>query len=557
MGYLKKILGLLSIALIALSAKSQYVTIPDTAFANAIKERFPDIITGHSLDTVLAATKNMSFSVTNRGTIENLEGLQYFKSLNTFNASHNKISHVPNISNNKLVSLNLSNNNIKNLPSLANLPNLTNLYIGSNSIEKIVGIESLVNLKIFIAGNNQITELPDFSALQNLENVGLRNNLLPWEQIISITHYKNFNSVFYVFPQLELTPKDTLYLTEGDKFELVYPFDQNIPGLRYTFQKNNSINFLISDTNTYTIEAVSLNDAGIYEVFAEVTHIPEWENIRLVTGEVRVNVSPCQEVYDYYVSYAENCPHGTISIDSLSLLHSNVNLYIEHAGNKTLLPITYKADYSINKGIYNLVISRNTSQCIRTIDSVFNVGNSELCLLCDSMRNIHTSNTLIQAIEHGSITLDYPCFPKNTGNVTYTWFWNDYEITRTQSPWLYFPQLTMQNKGIYHVLVSCTTQNNTLKFLTENIVVDIAAYNEIKNIMWEQNVSCEKSTVTLKEISQTNNTISLHYTLENIVDTTIIYNLIVGEPIDIMPGIYNLSITDNMYFYKNILKALQ
>ncbi|ERI91024.1 leucine Rich repeat-containing domain protein [Clostridiales bacterium oral taxon 876 str. F0540] len=91
--------------------------------------------------------------------ITNLEGLQYFLSLEGMNLRNNNINYVPNLSSLKLLSTaDLSNNKIENLSSLANLKSIKFLYLNRNKIRDISPLKNLSTLEALHLGGNEITD---------------------------------------------------------------------------------------------------------------------------------------------------------------------------------------------------------------------------------------------------------------------------------------------------------------------------------------------------------------------------------------------------------------
>ena len=91
---------------------AQYVTIPDTNFVNYLTAHYPSAMVGNMMDTtnvnVVGAT---SLNISNLG-ISNIDGVQYFDSLNSLNAYNNNITSLPNFQQLFFGLLDLSSNNL-------------------------------------------------------------------------------------------------------------------------------------------------------------------------------------------------------------------------------------------------------------------------------------------------------------------------------------------------------------------------------------------------------------------------------------------------------------
>ncbi len=93
----------------AFFAKAQYVNIPDSNFRKSIKKAYPQCFQNELLDTNCIADKNGllitesggGFSLIQRNlflnnkNISSLEGIQYFKGLQTLDCSNNKLTKLP------------------------------------------------------------------------------------------------------------------------------------------------------------------------------------------------------------------------------------------------------------------------------------------------------------------------------------------------------------------------------------------------------------------------------------------------------------------------------
>jgi small GTP-binding protein len=78
--------------------------------------------------------------------------------------------------NDKIIYLELSNNQITDISEISKLTNLTSLYLSNNQITDISEISKLTNLTSLYLSNNQITDISEISKLTNLTSLYLYNN---------------------------------------------------------------------------------------------------------------------------------------------------------------------------------------------------------------------------------------------------------------------------------------------------------------------------------------------------------------------------------------------
>ena len=114
---MKKFTIILVFALIGLSAKAQFVTIPDANFA-AYLQSHPDCwscITGNQLDTTLLSSF-WYIDVSNLN-ISDLTGIEYFHDLFSLNCSNNNLTSIPSLHSPALSILLCAHNNLTSLPN--------------------------------------------------------------------------------------------------------------------------------------------------------------------------------------------------------------------------------------------------------------------------------------------------------------------------------------------------------------------------------------------------------------------------------------------------------
>lgn len=127
--------------------------------------------------------------------IQNIYGLQYFRSLKTIMLSQNKIEDISPVGDlTKLTDLNLSYNRISDIRPVQNITGLTVLRMDSNRISDITPVQNLTSLTTLGCWDNQIEDISSLKKLTKLKNLVLSRN-----KITSIDVVKNFKDLQFFF----------------------------------------------------------------------------------------------------------------------------------------------------------------------------------------------------------------------------------------------------------------------------------------------------------------------------------------------------------------------
>ena len=133
-----KIISLLILFVLIFSTKTmgQFITLPDTVFANFIANTYPAIVnSSKQLDTNAAKTITGIFSCKWNG-ISDATGLQYFQGLTKIYLTGNKLTSIPDLSRTTgLTYLVLDTNKITSLPPLNSLSNLQSFTCRVNLLD--------------------------------------------------------------------------------------------------------------------------------------------------------------------------------------------------------------------------------------------------------------------------------------------------------------------------------------------------------------------------------------------------------------------------------------
>ncbi len=152
---MKKLLFIF-VLFISLIGNAQTVTIPDSAFASWIQQKYSTCINGNQLDTICIANLNILSLRINLTSITNLSGLQYFSDLKYLDISYNyNLNSIPLLPK-TLKSLFCNNVNLNNLPTLPD--SLLYLECISNNITQLPSLP--ISLKYLFCDDNSLTSLP-------------------------------------------------------------------------------------------------------------------------------------------------------------------------------------------------------------------------------------------------------------------------------------------------------------------------------------------------------------------------------------------------------------
>lgn len=277
-------------ALFAEDTDNPVVDIPDRNLRHAIylalgKEPDEPITQGELAELETLDVRNNQ--------IRNLDGLQYAVNLQELNLRNNGITDVILAGMNleilaelpRLWYLSLRENSLSNLnidSSLRLLNQLTFLSIRDNHIEDISALQSLVNLNNLNARNNRITDITPLKQLASLQGAGSRlyldGNPDLWDYTSLLPQYFNIETVDFNI----LHPRAHV-LEKAD-----YRFGA-LSSLAPAGQYPESMLFLQSDQDDPSLEAEM---TGAYYVEPDEYHIEDQDRIGfpyLLTGRTRIN----------------------------------------------------------------------------------------------------------------------------------------------------------------------------------------------------------------------------------------------------------------------------
>lgn len=308
---------------------------------------------------------NITELIIDSNSIGSLPDISSVNKLTTLKVSHNKLSVLPDLSSlARLIELNVSENNLLNLPDLSSLSQLEILKAGGNQISVFPKISNLTKLTILDLGNNNLTSLNKFDLLVNLRtlelsynqlttppnlsknllirdlylnnnkldtlniswippnarNIRVEKNFLTWDDIVPLSTINNYSTKVKVSPQNAINSVKVLNYNRGSKVFELYPFDQSISQITYSWLKN-GVTF--SSDSMLSILRVQYSDSGSYK--PELRH-PSFPTLVITGYTIKLVIKECIDTtgITYKITPITCSQTGTIKIESKP---SNANKY--------------------------------------------------------------------------------------------------------------------------------------------------------------------------------------------------------------------------------------
>jgi len=140
---------------LAVGAKAQYVTIPDTNFVHWLHNTNPSCMNGNQMDTTCVGIINTTTFGVDFMSVSDLTGIQYFTHLQVLSCTYNQLTWLPALPN-SLRYLDCSNNQLITLPTLPD--SLYEFHCDNNHLASLPALPNL--LYTLVCGNNQLTSIP-------------------------------------------------------------------------------------------------------------------------------------------------------------------------------------------------------------------------------------------------------------------------------------------------------------------------------------------------------------------------------------------------------------
>ena len=371
---------LLIVVVFAFGAKGQIFTFPDSNFGNCIFTSIPGVFDVNKNLIISAANSSVAEVSCTGKNISSLVGINYLPNCNWlyFNYNNidtmdvidfvgvkklqligNKLKHFEIKSAPQLWDLRLSDNQIRELNSLQNLPAIKFLNFYNNQIEKIKGIENLTDLQEIIASVNKIDSICNLDKLVNLNILDLTRNSLTFQDLVPIANHSRYNTNFKLGNQDSVGIDQKIEFTKASQvLMLQIDTDKGVNGMEYSWYKDNVL--LGKGTkNSWSVFNPTIKDTGVYYCQLTNDH-PNLAGIVLYARPIFVSIKDCPALQNVSLSIKNvGCEHlGSILFSPNSL---DFKVSLSKAQIESIY--TEKEITTLTSGVYDFKLL-NSAGCI-------------------------------------------------------------------------------------------------------------------------------------------------------------------------------------------------
>jgi hypothetical protein len=264
---------------------------------------------------------------------ENLDKTKVVK-LNWLNSQLKELPDLSSLVN--LTHLSCFNNQLKELPDLSSLVNLTHLNCSYNKLTKLPDLSSLVNLTHLICDNNQLLELPDLSSLVNLKYLKCCYNKLT--KLPDLSSLVNLKYLYFIKNQITIIPQSIIYCTRLEEFACYdNPIDYVPPNIERFFDRMDNIGNIYNDSQSVHRSSVTNSvKKSIENLMDDKTNLSSEKMITIILE----NDILTQEIKSRIIQYIENKEeliHSMVTFEDL--ITKVVSRIISHRERNELFKI--------------------------------------------------------------------------------------------------------------------------------------------------------------------------------------------------------------------------
>ncbi|WP_028982432.1 leucine-rich repeat domain-containing protein [Sporocytophaga myxococcoides] len=368
--------------------KNPIITLPDISAIKGLTK----LNIGETKLTVipdLSPFTNLQYLSIHRLELAKFPDLTNNKNLIQLLVHTNKFDNIPALNLPKLEDLGISLVGITALPDLSNLPKLRKLECFRNQIKQLPDLSGMDSLKILDASSNLIdkfpalpkgiqtvyldsnliSELPLLTSYQSLTKVRLYKNYLNFQNLMPLTAFLNYNSLFELSPQKIFKVGTSETVVELEKFSLNSKIDSNTSGVSRKWFFNN--NLTAQTSRIFSIDKTSLSNKGYY--YCEVTH-PTFPNLTLRTDAFNVDVLPCVNISGiiYDITGSTCVKQGAVNISLTNQPGHNYKFDIEGLQTHTKYSSASGQFINLEDLEYKLTVS-SSNGCSYTIPQTIEI----------------------------------------------------------------------------------------------------------------------------------------------------------------------------------------
>jgi hypothetical protein len=313
---ISKLVGVLTLILLfALSSNAQTtVTVQDPAFNSALCNFTPTSMTAGclQLDTVLSLSANGNIVLQNKN-ITNADEIVFFKNADTIRLSFNNLTSLPvDISRFRhLNRLSVTNNQLTVAPTIHYTNPVTGdtaikfVYLLNNKITSLPASWDSYNYmtQVIDLRNNELQQIPTFANYPEMRRLDLRDNRLGFEYLIPIKQNPRWtSSIFSLFPQKQFPVTMDTLVKIGQVLHV--NISSGLPSNEYTLLIDNR-NIEVNRTGDFYIAINSIADTGQYWFKIRNDSFPSTSDF-LKSEFKNVKIDPENDKYKDVVVFSPN-----------------------------------------------------------------------------------------------------------------------------------------------------------------------------------------------------------------------------------------------------------